>query len=166
MKLLVIRHGVAMDQEEFAETGQSDEWRPLTRDGKRETKKIAKGIRRNVKQIDLLATSPLVRARQTGDIVADEMEVEDQEVTDVLKPEAALEEFVKWCEPHAEKNLVAIVGHEPHLSALVTWLVSGNRQSRIELKKGGACLIEFDAGAKHDSGTLAWLLTPRQLVKK
>lgn len=166
MKLLVIRHGAAMDQEEFAQTGESDELRPLTRDGKREMKKIAKGIAKNVKQIDLLATSPLVRGRQTGDIVADEVGVEQQEVTDVLKPEAALEEFVNWCEPHAEKKLVAIVGHEPHLSSLVTWLISGNRESRIELKKGGACLIEFDGGAKHDSGTLAWLLTPRQLAKK
>lgn len=166
MKLLVIRHGAAMDQEEFAETGESDELRPLTRDGKREMKKIAKGIRKIVKKIDILATSPLVRARQTAGIVADEMEMGEPEVTDTLKPEAALEDFEKWAALYAHNNnLLAIVGHEPHLSSLVTWLISGTRESRIELKKGGACLVEFEAEPKHDAGILTWLLTPRQLGK-
>jgi len=154
MKLLVIRHGAAMDQEKFAESGESDELRPLTPDGKRDMKKI-----------DILATSPLVRARQTAGIVADEMEMDDAEITDTLKPEAALEDFEKWAGLYAHNNLLAIVGHEPHLSSLVTWLISGKRDSRIELKKGGACLIDFEAEAKHDAGTLAWLLTPRQLKK-
>jgi phosphohistidine phosphatase len=154
-----------MDREEFAETGESDELRPLTRDGKREMKKIAKGIRKIVKKIDILATSPLVRARQTAGIVADEMEMDEAEVTDTLKPESALEDFEKWAGLYAHQDLLAIVGHEPHLSSLVTWLISGKRESRIELKKGGACLIEFEAEAKHDAGTLSWLLTPRQLGK-
>jgi len=165
MKLLVIRHGAAMDQEKFAESGESDELRPLTPDGKREMKKIAKGIRKLVKKIDVLATSPLVRARQTAGIVADEMEMDDAEITDTLKPEAALEDFEKWAGLYAHNNLLAIVGHEPHLSSLVTWLISGKRESRIELKKGGACLVDFEAEARHDAGTLAWLLTPRQLKK-
>jgi len=79
--------------------------------------------------------------------------------------EAALEDFEKWAGLYAHNNLLAIVGHEPHLSSLVTWLISGKRESRIELKKGGACLVDFEAEARHDAGTLAWLLTPRQLKK-
>ena len=54
MELLVIRHGAAMDKDEFARTGKSDELRPLTSAGMEEMKEIAKGLRELVKKIDLL----------------------------------------------------------------------------------------------------------------
>jgi phosphohistidine phosphatase len=166
MKLLIIRHGAAMDQDEFAKTDQSDDLRPLTADGKREMKRVAKGLRKEVDEIDVLATSPLVRAAQTAEIVAEAYGMEITETTESLVPEARVEEFEQWCRAFRDKDTVAIVGHEPHLSSLATWLLSGKKESRIRLKKGGACLIEFDSDARHDSGTLNWLLTPRQLAEK
>jgi phosphohistidine phosphatase len=165
MKLLVIRHGIAMDRDEFAESGQPDDLRPLTEEGRRKMKDIAKWLRKKVKDVDILATSPLLRARQTAEIVADEFGIEKPEMTDALVPDSSFEDFEQWCALYADKKVVAIVGHEPHLSLLVTWFISGKRESRVELKKGGACLIDFESGAHHDSGTLSWLVTPRQMVK-
>jgi phosphohistidine phosphatase len=166
MKLLIIRHGQAMDRDEFAETGQSDDLRPLTSDGKREMKQVAKGLRAEMKDLDVLAASPLVRAVQTAEIVAEAYGMEVGETTTTLIPEARLDEFERWCRPYGDKKTVAIVGHEPHLSCLATWLVTGKRESGVRLKKGGACLLEFEAEAQRGSGTLNWLLTPRQLAEK
>jgi len=165
MKLLVVRHAVAMDQEEFARTGQSDDLRPLTTEGIKEMEQVAAGLRTEVKTLDLLATSPLVRARQTAVIVATAYAIGPTEVTESLVPGASLESFEEWCASFADKKVIGVVGHEPHLSRLVTWLMTGKGESRIRLRKAGACLLEFDSGVKRDGGTLSWLLAPRQLVR-
>ena len=165
MKLLVIRHAVAMDQGEFARTGQSDDLRPLTDEGKNEMEQVAAGLRAEVKTLDLLATSPLVRARETAVIVATAYGIGPTEVTDSLVPGASLESFEEWCASFADRKIIGVVGHEPHLSRLVTWLVTGKGESRIRLRKAGACLLEFDGGVKRDAGTLSWLLTPKQIIR-
>ena len=68
--LLVIRHGHAGDAEEFASTGRSDDERPLSEKGVRDMPRVAKGLASLIERIDLLAASPLVRARQTAEFVA------------------------------------------------------------------------------------------------
>jgi len=165
MKLLVVRHGAAMEREDFAITGESDDLRPLTDEGKAQMKLIAAGLRFEVAALDVLATSPLVRARQTAEIIAEAYGIPDSQVTDALVPGASFDDFVSWCPSLDGKKVVAVVGHEPHLGTLVTWLLSGGNQSRIRLKKGGACLLEFDSQPQRDSGILNWLLTPRQLAR-
>lgn len=166
MKLLVVRHAVAMDREEFAKTGQSDDLRPLTADGARKMKRAAKRLRAEVETLDLLVTSPLVRAVQTADIVANAYGTGVAGTTTSLLPDAPLEEFEKSCSGLRGKEILAVVGHEPHLSRLVTWLLTGRRESRLRLRKGGACLLEFESRVRRDSGTLIWLLTPRQLATR
>ena len=163
MQLLVIRHAIAMDRDEFAASGESDDRRPLTTAGAKRMRKAAKGLREIVDGIDLLATSPYVRAVETASIVSDEFGIEPAEVSAALVPDVGFEEFEDWARVFAERNLVAVVGHEPHLSGLVTWLMTGSGDSRVELKKGGACLLDFDSSIRRGSGRLLWLLTPRQL---
>ena len=44
--------------------------------------------------------------------------------------------------------------------------MSGSRRSEIELKKGGACLLEFvaeEGGVGKKNGRLVWLATPKIL---
>jgi len=165
MKLIVVRHGAAMEREDFAGTGESDDLRPLTDDGTAEMKLIAAGLRAEVETLDVLATSPLVRARETAEIIAEAYGLGDPQIIDSLVPGASFEEFVSWCEGHADKKVIAVVGHEPHLGTLVTWLLAGGNESRVRLKKGGACLLEFDSQPQRGSGILNWLLTPRQLTR-
>lgn len=165
MKLLFVRHSDALNKEEFAETGESDDMRPLSDKGRTEMKSVAKGLQAEVDTLDVLATSPLVRARQTAEILADAYGLGTPEVTRSLVPDASFEEFESWCSGLGEKKVIAVVGHEPHLSTLVTWLLTGRGESRIRLKKGGACMLEFESDVKRDSGILNWLLTPRQLAQ-
>lgn len=159
MKLLIVRHGEAGDRNEFAATGQPDELRPLTKEGARDFARVVRGLRRVVKRIDVLATSPLVRARQTAEILAEPYEASIEE-TDALKPDAPFTAFVSWIKRSKGSELVAVVGHDPHLSGLAARLI-GDTGARIALKKGGACLIEFDRAPQRGAGTLLWLVPPR-----
>ncbi len=165
MKLLVIRHAIARDREKFAESGQSDDLRPITATGERKMKQIAECLAGEIGDLDRLLTSPLTRSMETARIVADAFGIDEPEVTDSLVPEARPEQFEELCGTSSETGVTAIVGHEPHLGALVTWLLTAGQESRILLKKGGACLLEFDLQPRRDSGKLLWLLTPAQLRK-
>ena len=163
MQLLVIRHAIAMERDEFAESGESDDRRPLTKAGVKRMRRVAGGLRDVVDKIDVLATSPFTRAVQTAEIVADAFRIGPAEVSATLVPDVHFDEFERWAQLHGNGDVIAIVGHEPHLSGLVSWLMTGSGESRLALKKGGACLLEFDSNIRRGSGTLLWLLTPRQL---
>lgn len=163
MQLLVIRHGIAEDAETFAATGKGDSLRPLTKAGRRKMKEAAAGLREIVDTVDVLAASPLVRAQQTAEIVA--KAYDDMAVTTVeaLSPGSHPSRIVDWLEEHALAEVVAVVGHEPHLGMLVTWLMTEHRDSRVAMSKGGAALLEFSSHVKARDGTLHWLLTGSQL---
>ncbi len=163
MQLLVIRHGIAEDRDTFAASGRDDSERPLTSEGREKMRRGAAGLRRVVARIDVLASSPYARAMQTARVVASAYGLGDVEALGALVPDAALYELPPWLEPLRDAQVVALVGHEPHLSALVTWLIWGRGASRVELKKGGAALVAFEARPTAGRGVLRWLLTPRQL---
>jgi phosphohistidine phosphatase len=163
MDLLIVRHGVAEDKEAFAETGKSDDERPLTDKGRKKMKRVSRGLRAIIPDIGLLVTSPLARAHETADFIAAAYDMEIGEVDDVLKPEASFDAFLEWLRPRAKRSPVCIVGHEPHLSGLATWLMSGANETQLELGKGGACLLSFDGGPKRGAAMLCWLLTSKQL---
>ena len=162
MNLLVVRHATAADKDEFARTGKSDDLRPLTPAGKREMREVARGLREIVPAIDILATSPLVRAVQTAEILADSYERKLVSV-DSLRPEARYEDFAIWARGHGGKKTVAIVGHEPHLSGLASWLLASSKRSLLELKKGAACLLEFEESPGAGAATLLWSMAPKHL---
>jgi len=145
MRLLVVRHAVAVSHTEFAAAGEDDDLRPLTRDGARRMRAAARGLVRLVGDVDVLASSPLVRARETAAILRREYRVDDVEETDSLRPGARFPAFVRWLRTHRGAGVVAVVGHEPHLGALASWLLAGEASSFIVLKKSGACLLDFDA---------------------
>lgn len=163
MDLLIVRHGVAEDKDAFAETGKSDDERPLTDKGRKKMKRAARGLHAIVPDIGLLATSPLTRARETADFIAAAYDLEVGEVDDVLKPESSVDAFLEWLRPRAKRSPVCIVGHEPHLSGLATWLMSGATETQLELGKGGACLLSFNGAPKRGTAMLCWLLTSKQL---
>ena len=163
MRLLVIRHGIAEEQETFARTGQPDTERPLTKEGRRKMAEVALGLHTLVPELDRIASSPLVRAQQTAEIVAKAYGMDAVETTDALVPLAKPALLARWAVPYAGSYVVAVVGHEPHLSTLVTWLLCGEDDSRIELKKGGACLLTCEGGPSRAGGVLLWLHTPASL---
>lgn len=167
MNLLVIRHAIAEDKEVFAATGRSDDRRPLTKEGRSKMRRAAEGLRVACPRVGVLASSPLVRARETAEIVAPIFRIANVEIVEALRPDRPFEELTQWLRqrltPTDGDATVAVVGHEPHLSGLVTWLMTGGTESRVELKKGGACLLRFEGEPKAGEATLRWALTPSQL---
>ncbi len=165
MQLLVIRHAIAEEREAFAQSGRDDSERPLTDEGREKMRRAVEALRRLVPQIDLLAASSYVRAMQTAELVAEAYGRGRDAITvvEALTPETPLERFQSWVQRQSKARVIAIVGHEPHLGMLATWLMSGLRESRVELKKGGACLLEFDGQPGPGVGVLRWLMTAGQL---
>jgi phosphohistidine phosphatase len=163
MQLLVIRHAIAEDRETFAATGEDDARRPLTKRGERKMKDVVAGLRRIVPTIDVLGASSLLRAQQTAEIVARAYGDLPVHTVAALAPESEPKSLVRWLRQHSNDNVVAVVGHEPHLGKLVTWLMTGQLESRVALRKGGACLLDLPARVDDGGATLQWLLTPSQL---
>jgi len=172
MQLLIVRHAVAEDRDEFARTGQDDAKRPLTKAGRRKMQRGVRGLRVVVPRIDVLATSPFTRAAETARIVADGYEGLEPVTVSELTPDGKYKDLIGWLRDQAARGVVAIVGHEPHLSGLAGLLLTGRNDPVLVLKKGAACLVEFapdegDPDAKADVGAgrakLLWSLTPGQL---
>lgn len=162
MDLLVIRHAIAGDRAEWAKTGRPDHERPLTPEGRERMRENAAGLRRLVPELDLLATSPFVRAIETADVVAEAYDgieiVEAPPLAHGHRPE----DVGIWLAARTEDR-IAVVGHEPDLGQLVGWCVFGSASAGIGLKKGGACLLRFDGPPERGVAELKWLLPPKVL---
>jgi phosphohistidine phosphatase len=162
MKLLLIRHAIAEEREDFEKTGKDDRLRPLTDEGRKKMKQAARGLKEAVPHVDLLATSPLTRAAQTGAILdtvyggLQEVEIAD------LSPEATPADFLRWLRKQKVET-VAAVGHEPSLSLILSWLLTGAERRIFAFRKGGACLLEFPDEVGAGTANLLWALTPAQL---
>jgi phosphohistidine phosphatase len=163
MELLIIRHAIAEDAVEHARRGRGDDERALTAKGVERMRQGAAGLRRLVPRIDVLATSPLRRARQTAVIVQDALDAPKPAVRDELAPGAAPAALAEWLAFLPADGVVAVVGHEPQLSELVGWLTTGEARSTVELRKGAACLLEISGRPEPGGAVLRWLLTPKQL---
>ncbi|ABS24638.1 histidine phosphatase family protein [Anaeromyxobacter sp. Fw109-5] len=164
MELLVVRHAIAEDRDVFAATGRDDPERPLTAEGRRRFEKGARGLRELVESIDVLATSALARAKETGAILAAAYELRGASQLGELAPESDPAALVPWLRKHRARSRVAIVGHEPHLSRLVQYLLTGSAgRGFVALKKGGACLLSLGDTQLVGGAQLRWLLTPAQL---
>jgi len=163
MNLLVIRHAIAEDRKRYAKAGADDGLRPLTARGRRRMKAGARGLRRVVPGIDLLATSPLVRAEQTAEIVVAAYRELKVVKAPQLAPQASVHALLKWLQERKHDSTIALVGHEPQLGVFVSWMLTGLQESFVELKKGGACLLELEQQVRPGRARLRWSLAPGQL---
>jgi len=163
-ELYFIRHALAAER---GDAWPDDDKRPLTDDGIARMRKAARGLVRLGVKVDIVYTSPLLRARQTAEIVAGALDSRPSLVTiESLAPGAAFAALVGDLEKHARKTRVALVGHEPGLGELAGRLI-GSRHA-LEFKKGAVCRIDVDQLPPTGPGRLRWFLTSRMLraIKK
>jgi phosphohistidine phosphatase len=163
MELLVIRHAIAVDREVYARDHADDDKRPLTKEGMSKMRDAADGLVRVAPSIATLAASPLLRAQQTADILAEALEPKERVELEELRPGEKPSKLVHWLRARKASTPVAIVGHEPHLGLVISWLCASSESSFVELKKGGACLLEFTGDIRAGAAMLRWCLTPGQL---
>ncbi|HEY7292095.1 MAG TPA: phosphohistidine phosphatase SixA [Vicinamibacterales bacterium] len=158
-ELYLVRHGLA---EERGDKWPDDTKRPLTSDGMSRMKKAARGLDRLGVQFDVILSSPLVRARQTADILSAELDDHPPIVnTDALAPGCDFTALVEALDKHARRGRIALVGHEPGIGELAARLI-GSRHP-VEFKKGAVCRIDLDELPPGGPGDLRWLLTPKIL---
>lgn len=167
MELIIIRHAVAEDKEEFAKKGLEDHLRPLTLKGRKRMQKVCVNLRDYVKEIDLIVSSPLTRARQTAEIISqiyfETKVVEAPELVPHSPPQA----FLKWLRVQGRNyKRIAIVGHEPHLSVFASYMLSMKAESFIDLKKSGIIGLELESFATAEAGQaqLLYSIPPKFLA--
>jgi len=162
MTLYILRHAIAVDRTEWH---RKDSERPLTQEGLRKMRKVARGLKRLGVAFDWILTSPYRRAYDTAQIVAD-----------VLKPRRKLRilrDLASGGRPdrlirhlaldYLTSDSLLLVGHEPDLSRLVSVLIGAKEPLAIDLKKGGLCKLSADSLTYGRCATLEWLLTPKLL---
>ncbi|HWO90067.1 MAG TPA: phosphohistidine phosphatase SixA [Gemmatimonadales bacterium] len=164
MEVLLLRHAEAGEADPKRWPDDSD--RPITAEGREKQAAMARAIRKAGLGFEHLVTSPLVRARETADVVAEVFEYHDEPVvSEALKPGAGPEAMVQLLAKFPPDSRVALVGHEPHLSRTAAALIGRSGDASIDLKKSGVMVIEFDGAPSLGSGTLQLLLKPK-LVRK
>ncbi len=156
MKLFFLRHGIAAEQGQWSER---DFDRPLTSDGIARMEREAKGIAALSLGIDAVVTSPLVRSRQTAEIVADRLDLRGALVEDERLGAAFSFELLPAILADHPGDAVLLVGHEPGFSVTLGRLVGG---AHVEVKKGALAGVEL-APSGSPRGMLVCLIPPKAL---
>lgn len=183
MRLIFVRHGLAVDREHYVRMGIGDEHRPLTADGIRKIQFLSFFLRRRIRDLDLIVASPFVRSMQTAEILANAYGDLPVRKTETLEPELAPQDFWNWLmgqtllrsrdrlKTETVNLTILVVGHEPHLTRLISWLLTDVERPILRIKKGGACMLEFTYELTPGHAQLRWLTTPgilpqRKLTRK
>lgn len=157
MRLILLRHG---DAEDYANTAEGDFKRRLTPEGIERMNAEAAGMRRLGMTFDVIVTSPLLRARETAEIVAETLHlpapVLDERLASNTFRAGRLEEIL---EDHRESEKVLLVGHQPGMSEIIHLLTGG----MADVKRGGMAIMDLDR-LESGQGVLRSLLTPKMLI--
>jgi phosphohistidine phosphatase len=113
---------------------------------------------------DHIFSSPFKRAKQTAEIVVELIQPDHRiEYSVNLQPEGDREVFVsELITKCTAADRVLLVGHEPHLSGLVSFLVCGDDSMEMRLRKGGLCKLSVSSLRVGKCAVLEWLLTRKQ----
>lgn len=158
MRIFFVRHGLA----EARETWQEDDFsRPLTKQGKKQMEASAKRLADLGLRPGVIITSPLTRARQTAEIVAEGLGLDDKLIADDrLSPGFNSERLASIFEDYPGMDSIMLVGHEPDFSETISGLIGGGS---LVCKKGSLARVDL-VGESLLGGELVWLIPPKALV--
>ena len=161
MEIYILRHGKA---EGIGFGVKSDAKRRLTAAGREEMEMIADGIQNLKVSFNYAVSSPLIRAKETADIVTRRLNGQDTKVTlwNELKPEADVMNTHRLLVKLPSDTRILLVGHAPHLARLISSIISQTGAAVI-LKKGGLAILDGNAHRLRITGSLRSLFTPKQL---
>lgn len=160
MKLYILRHGDAVP---YGDPRYKEDARPLTPKGLQRTKQLAHALREMEISFDAILSSPFTRARETADIVARGLRLEEKvKLCGDLKPSGDMGELVhaiNMIRPTPKE--VLLVGHEPFLSGFISLLCTGGLNLPVVVKKGALCRMDVGLLTCGKCATLEWLVQPR-----
>lgn len=160
MDVYLIRHGIAAEPTEYS----NDSDRPLTKEGEQKTAKVAKKIYKLGLRFELILTSPLLRARQTAEILQNSGLSNRLEEFAALAPGGDLQDWVDWLRQkhfNESKCSLALVGHQPDLGNWAEMLVWGNSKSKLVVKKAGAIALRLPENDPVGNSKLFLLTAPK-----
>lgn len=163
MDVYILRHGKAG---KWVDDSGDDRERPLTPKGRRDIRRISRRIAKTGVELEWIASSPVTRAIETADIVAEEFGVQEiPEIWETLdigrEPEVVIEEISQ----KDSDSSGMIVGHEPQLTEIISLLVITGGSVRVALAKGGIAKIAEVYFNPEPLGTLEWLISPKLIVR-
>ena len=158
-ELYLVRHAIAAER---GSEWPDDNKRPLTERGISRFKEAVKGLRRMDVTLDEIFTSPLLRAKQTAELLAAGVEGKPSvKVLEALAPGHSPASVMTQLARAAKRRRIAIVGHEPELGELAAHLIGAGRA--LAFKKGGICRIDLGSLSSKRAASLAWFLPPTVL---
>jgi phosphohistidine phosphatase len=165
MELYLVRHVIA--EERDGRRWPDDRDRPLSDRGRRRFQRAARGLGRAAPEIDLMLSSPATRAWETAGMLSEGAGWPAPEAEESLAPAVSAAEALRAVAARtlaggAVPERIAIVGHEPTLSALAA-LLTGAPGWAIDWRKGGAARIDTAGHPAPGAGMLLWFLPPRLL---
>jgi phosphohistidine phosphatase len=159
MQLYLVRHAIAFDHDPAA--WPDDRERPLTPQGEKKFRRAVRGLETLVSAVDVLLSSPLTRAWQTAEVLQKKASWPAPQRFDPLEPGTPPSDVVEALQPHASAGSVALVGHEPSLHELASYLLTGDPASlRLTMKKGGVVCLSIADGLRAGSAALEWVVQP------
>ncbi|MGB0561069.1 MAG: phosphohistidine phosphatase SixA [Spirulinaceae cyanobacterium] len=157
MDIYLIRHGIALDRS----LCRVDSERPLTSGGKKKTTRVAQRLAATGVRCEVILTSPLLRARQTAEILQGVGLAKAIEVFKPLEPGGNWQLWLNWNQVH-DYNAVALVGHQPDLGLWAEQLLWGQAAEKFILKKAGIIGLRVrDRGSPLGSSELFLLTAPK-----
>ena len=163
LQLLTIRSAPAEDKEAYELFADRADQRPLTDAGRRQMGIAAMALTGQVPVLDRLAASPLDRGQETAAIVAGAYGGLKPVAVPELSPGNPPMAVLRWLRSQNDIAHLALVGHEPDLGKLLSWLLVGSDKPLVTLEPGAACLLEFAKDVGAGSAVLRWSLNPSQL---
>ena len=158
MRLYFLRHAEALP-------GEDDAARPLSQTGKKEAQSLAHFLKNAGVAFDAGFSSPLVRARQTAEIllkICGDVSPAELALTEALQNETSQKAFDRWLKELPEANKVLLVGHEPTLSERVRRLLTIASAERLRLPKGGLVCVESE---DRRTGCLRFFVSPKIIAE-
>jgi phosphohistidine phosphatase len=155
MKLYFVRHASASD------ISASDAARKLTNEGCEEARVAGKALVKLGAKPARIFSSPLVRARQTAEILGKELDLA-VETLDELRNDTSSSRLFKAIKTVGDENEIILVGHMPSVSDHVAYLIGADSGAGLAFDKGSVALIEINE-LKSGDGELRWLLSQKQL---
>jgi phosphohistidine phosphatase len=124
----------------------------------------ARGLKRIVPAVEVVLSSPFDRAWRTAELLAEEAGWPAPVAEKTLEADRPQTEALVALEEHADRQTVALVGHEPNLSELAGHLIAGAGDDlAIEIRKGGVVCLQVDGEVRPGVAWLRWSVSPKIL---
>ena len=152
MEVYIFRHA-------RADFKSVDEDPPISEEGIAETKRVVELANQRFRfKPTVVVSSPVLRAKQTADLVKKQLGLKSLVVDDCLYGDTEPSEVLKFLSKFKKEDRVALVSHMPLIFELLYALVGG--RGEVELLNGSIAAVSFKGKAAEGKGKLQWLIQP------